>query len=91
MEWLVLFVVAAAVAAFIAWPRAGDTVISARPDIDELLAQRETLLLELREIDEDTLAGRISDDDRLSARRELGPRLRRVTEALREYGVESSS
>lgn len=86
MEWAVLVLVAAAAAAFIAWPRRGDALASARTEAAELRAERDQLLLELREIDEDASARRISTEDRLHARRALAPQLRQVTEALRELG-----
>ncbi|MCK9487190.1 MAG: hypothetical protein M0R73_10920 [Dehalococcoidia bacterium] len=86
MEWLVLALVAAVAAAFIAWPRNADLLPPSRPATEELRAERQALLAELREIEEDTLAGRITTDDRLAARRALGPRLRQVTEALRDLG-----
>jgi len=85
MEWVVLAAVAALVALFVAWPRRGD----ADPppvEVSDLLGERQAIIDELREVDEDALAGRISADDRVEARRALGQRLRAVTEALREYG-----
>ncbi len=86
MEWLVLALVAALAAAFIAWPRQADALPPARPAAEELHAERRAFLAELREIEEDALAGRITADDRTEARRALGPRLRQVTEALRDLG-----
>src|SRR5690606_14543943 len=85
-EWLVLVLVAAAAAAFIAWPRRADLLPPSRPGVEELQAERRAILAELREIEEDTLAGRITPEGRLEARRALGPRLRQVTEALRDLG-----
>ncbi|MCA9849060.1 MAG: hypothetical protein KC461_00205 [Dehalococcoidia bacterium] len=85
MEWVVLAAVAALVALFVAWPRRGD----ADPvpvAVADLRDERAALLDELREIDEDALAGRITAEDRLDARRQLGQRLRSVTEALRDLG-----
>lgn len=86
MEWLVLALVAAAAAAFIAWPRHADLLPPSRPAAEELRAERLAVLAELREIEEDALAGRITADDRLDARRALAPRLRQATEALRDLG-----
>lgn len=86
MEWLVLLLVAAAAAAFIAWPRAEDAPPSTPPLAEELRAERAALLAQLRDIEDDTLAGRITAADRADARRALGPRLRAVTEALRDLG-----
>lgn len=86
MEWVVLAAVAAIAALFVAWPRRSD----ADPppaDLADRLAERQAILDELREVDEDALAGRISADDRVEARRALGQRLRAVTEALRELGA----
>lgn len=88
MEWLVLALVATVVAVFVALPRRGD----ADPPpagVDDLIEERQAILDELREVEEDALAGRISGDDRAEARRALGLRLRAVTEALRDLGVEA--
>lgn len=85
MEWVVLAVVAALVALFVAWPRRGD----ADPpsvEVTDLRDERHAILNELREIEEDALAGRISAEDRVEARRALGQRLRVVTDALRDLG-----
>lgn len=87
MEWLVLLVVAALVAAFIAWPRRGDATTTTA-EVEDLRAEVETVLHELREVDEDVLAGRITAADRAHARRALLPRVRRATEALRDLGEE---
>ena len=86
MEWLVLAAVAAVAALFVAWPRRGDADPPA-VEVTDLIDERQAILDELREVDEDALAGRISNDDRAEARRALGQRLRAVTEALREFGV----
>ena len=51
-----------------------------------MLFRSQAILDQLREIEEDALAGRISADDRLEARRALGGRLRAVTDALRDLG-----
>ena len=89
MEWLVFLLVATVVAAFIAWPRADDDAPSPL-DMGELSAEREAILAELREVDDDALAGRITADDRRESRRQLGARLLRVTEALRDLGIDPS-
>lgn len=86
MEWVVLAAVAALAALFVAWPRRGDADPPA-VELTDLIDERQAILDELREIDEDALAGRISADDRTEARRALGQRLRTVTEALRELGA----
>ncbi|MGE3960799.1 MAG: hypothetical protein AB7F65_03865 [Dehalococcoidia bacterium] len=87
MEWVVLAVVAALVALFVAWPRRGDSD-PVPVAVSDLRAERAAILAELREIEEDALAGRITSDDRIEARRALGQRLRAVTEALRDLGEE---
>lgn len=85
MEWVVLVLVALGAGAFIALPRRNDTSANLNGgDVIELAAERDGLLLALRELDEDAAAGRITASDRLEGRRSLGPRLREVTEALRE-------
>lgn len=85
MEWVVLVLVALGTGVFIALPRRSDTSADvAGNDVIELAAERDSLLLALRELDEDAAAGRITASDRLDGRRSLGPRLREVTEALRE-------
>lgn len=86
MEWLVLAAVAALAALFVAWPRAGDAAPEAGDAAADLLARRDSLLAELREIDDDLATGRITEADRADARRALGPRLRVVTDALRDLG-----
>jgi hypothetical protein len=84
MAFLVLVLVAALVAAFIALPRGGAP--AAETGVDDLREQRAQLLRELRELDDDLAAGRISEADRAAGRRALGPRLRTVTEELRDRG-----
>lgn len=84
MEWAVLAIFALAASIFIAFPRRGDTPTGdPAGESAELIAERDGLLLALRELDEDASAGRISPADRLDGRRALGPRLREVTEAIR--------
>src|SRR5690606_4105547 len=84
IEFALLLLVAAVAAAYVAFPRAEPE--PAEPDVEELRAQREELLRELRDLDEDAAAGRISPENRAAGRRALAPRLRAVTEALRERG-----
>lgn len=92
MEWAVLLIFAVAASAFIAVPRAGDAVVDdAASDVLELAAERDILLLALRELDEDADAGRISAADRLDGRRALGPRLRELTEALRAADADEAA
>lgn len=83
MEWVVLAAVAALAAVFVAWPRRG---VDDPPavEVSDLHDERAAILAELREVEEDALAGRITADDRVEARRALGQRLRAVTEALRD-------
>ncbi|MPZ98068.1 MAG: hypothetical protein GEU80_01825 [Dehalococcoidia bacterium] len=82
-EFAVLLLFVAAVAAFVLWPT---PPAEAGPTVDDLRVEHDQLLDELRELDEDAAAGRISPDDRRDGRRALGGRLRTVTEALRERG-----
>ncbi|MQC17221.1 MAG: hypothetical protein DWG82_03165 [Chloroflexi bacterium] len=85
MEWLIFLLVVAAATLFVAWPRAGDTSPGSM-DMQDLRAEREVILAELREVEDDALAGRITDDDRRESRRLLGIRLVHVTDALRSLG-----
>ncbi len=85
MEWLLLVIVVLVAALMIAPP----LWTSDEPPGDggaELAAERGRLLAELRELDADAEAGRISSHDRREGRRALAPRLRAVTERLREQG-----
>ena len=92
MEWAVLALFALAASAFIALPRRADSLVDdTAADAIELAAERDTLLLALRELDEDASAGRISAADRLDARRALGPRLRELTEALRQMDADAAA
>ena len=89
MEWLVLVLFAALAAVVIALPllRARDAALEA-VDGTELVEERRTLLAELRELNDDAASGRISAAERRDGRRALAPRLRSVTEALREAGLD---
>lgn len=89
MEWAVIAVFAVVAAVAIGLAREPEDEIA--PDLELLREQRRTLLDELRDLDEDAEAGRISAEDRRSGRRELAPRLRAVTEALRAGGEERRS
>ncbi len=85
MEWLLLVtlvLVAALIVALPLWTADGLAADGAA----DLAAERARLLAELHELDDDAAAGRISTDDRLEGRRALAPRLRAVTEQLREQG-----
>ncbi|MCY4455006.1 MAG: hypothetical protein OXC56_01705 [Chloroflexi bacterium] len=90
MEWLVLVLFAALAAAVIALPllRGRDVALES-VDGAELVEERRTLLAELRELDDDAASGRISADERRDGRRALAPRLRAVTEALRDVGLDT--
>jgi hypothetical protein len=84
MEWLVLLSFVALAVLLVAAPgRRGRDGATAD---DRMLEQRQLLLAELRELDEDFAAGRIAAEDRRAGRRELAPRLRAVTETLRTRG-----
>ncbi len=83
MEWGVVLLFALAAAAMIALPRSRGAD-AGPPDTEALREERTLLLAELRELDDDRATGRISPADRVDGRRALGPRLRAVTEALRE-------
>ena len=91
MEWLVLALLAALAAAPIAAPLrrggGGATAPDGATGLEALAAERRTLLAELRELDDDAAAGRISAADRLAGRRALAPRLRAAVEALRAAGA----
>lgn len=73
-------------ATFIAWPRRADRDATAGTEAEELRGEWEDLLQELREIDDDASAGRITAEARRDARRALAPRMREVSEALRALG-----
>jgi hypothetical protein len=85
MEWLVLVAFIGIAVLLVTGPGRSSAVVGGGAD-DGSLAERRTLLAELRELDEDLAAGRISPDDRLAGRRALAPRLRAVTETLRAQG-----
>ena len=89
MEWLVLALFAALAAAVIGLPllRGREAALEG-VDGAELAEERRTLVAELRELDDDTASGRISADERRDGRRALAPRLRAVTEALRDAGLD---
>ena len=86
MAFLVVLAFAAVAAALVLLPRGGDLFAEESERIRLLRAERERLLGEITELDEDASSGRISADDRALGRRELAPRLRAVTEALAEAG-----
>ena len=88
MEWAVVVALALAAAALIALPgrRASEDFPTAVDPADAILEERRALLAELRDLDEDAAAGRISPADRQAGRRALAPRLRALSEALRATG-----
>ena len=88
MEWLLLLVVAIGTALYIGWPHAALD----EPESDEVVTlgdRRTVLLAELRDFDADLANGRISEDDRRTGRRAIGPELRDVTERLRSLGEDT--
>ncbi len=90
MEWAILAAFIALAALLIALPSRRVSVsagTAAMSDLDELLAERESLLAALREVDDDTETGRITPEARQAERQALGPALRAVTEALAQHGV----
>jgi hypothetical protein len=87
MEFVLLAAIVLATAAYVVLPRTAD--IGDDIAVEPLHQQRRELLQELRELDDDAAAERISGADRLAGRRALGPRLREVTDALRELGEET--
>ena len=93
MEWLLLAALVVAAAAFVVLPglvrgRVADLPPTRADQERELLAEeRRVLLAELRDLDEDAAAGRISAEDRLAGRRALAPRLRALTEAMQSAGA----
>ncbi|MCY3655373.1 MAG: hypothetical protein OXG95_02030 [Chloroflexi bacterium] len=89
MEWLVLALFASLAAAVVGAPllRERGAALDGG-DGSELVEERCTLLAELRELDDDAASGRISADERRDGRRALAPRLRAVTEALRDAGLD---
>lgn len=89
MEWLVLVLFAGLAAAVIGAPVLGGRGAALDGgDGSELVEERRTLLAELRELDDDAASGRISADERRDGRRALAPRLRAVTEALRDASLD---
>lgn len=90
MEWAVLVAFALVAALLVGLPRgsARDAADADAVREEALAIERRRLLDELVELDDDAAAGRISADDRMTARRAIAPRLREVTEALRSRGVE---
>ena len=85
MEWVLLVAFALAAASMVALPlRTGAEQSVA--DTASSAAERQRLLAELRELDDDMAAGRISADDRQAGRRAIAPQLRTVTEQLRDAG-----
>ena len=85
MEWVLLVAFALAAASMVALPLRTSAEPSAN-DNGSSAAERTRLLAELRELDDDMAAGRISADDRQAGRRAIAPQLRAATEQLREAG-----
>lgn len=87
MEWVLLLVLAVVAALLVALPLRGAGTEVEGADVERLSDERALLLAELRELDDDLAADRISVGDRHAGRAALAPRLRAVTEQLREAGV----
>jgi hypothetical protein len=84
MEWAVLILFGIVATALIGM---GPLEVSpAVADPGPLREQRDRLLRELRDLDDDAAAGRISATDRHEGRLAIAPELRLVTERLRELG-----
>lgn len=87
MEWAIVVLLAIGAAAFIAAPwRRTRGMADASAAIEALREEHDEIHAELRELDDDAAAGRISAEDRQLGRRSLAPRLRAVTEALQRAG-----
>ncbi len=87
MEWALLLLFALLAAGLVGLPRwSPASTLDAALDIDEARERQRLLLAELRDLDEDAAAGRISAADRREGRRALAPRLRATGEALRRLG-----
>lgn len=87
MEWALLALFALIAAVLIGLPRV--SLLDGRDGATDARALREEhrqLMAELRDLDDDASAGRISAADRRDGRRALAPQLRAVSEALREAG-----
>lgn len=84
MEWAMLlgFAVLAAALVLLGPVR----VDAAATDTGTLHEARERLLRELRDLDDDAAAGRISAEDRQKGRLAIAPELRSVTEQIRAAG-----
>lgn len=89
MEWLVLIAFVGVAALLIGFPwRGGTTPTRDEAELNGLWQERERLLEELRDLDNDAATGRLSAADRQAGRRAVAPQLREVTEALRSRGIE---
>ena len=88
MEWALLLLFALLAAALVGLPRASAGAPEGVVALEGLREERQLLLAELRDLDEDAAAGRISSADRVDGRRALAPRLRTVTARLRAASVE---
>ena len=90
MEWALLMVFAGLAALAVGVPlRSRAAGIDLGADEERLREERLLVLAELRELDDDASAGRISAADRHAGRRALAPRLRAAHEALRALGDEA--
>ncbi len=84
MEWGILILFAILAAALVATGPLEFNAVGADPGA--LHEARERLLRELRDLDEDAAAGRISAAERQEGRLAIAPQLRLVTEQLRSAG-----
>ena len=92
MEWLVLLLFAVVAAALIGLPLwLGPLTAAHVPSPGVLREERRRLLADLYELDDDAASGRVSVGERLAGRSALAPRLRAVTEALRDAGDDPHS
>jgi hypothetical protein len=92
MEWMLLLLFTLVAAAVIGLPWAPWSDADAEPaeaSVATRSEERRRLLAELRDLNDDAAAGRISAQDRREGRRALAPRLRAVTEALRAAAAEA--
>jgi len=87
MEWVLFAAIVLVTAAFVAHGARSPRDELAEPETaSEAIEERHLLLAELDEVDAELAAGRLTAEERRERRRALGPRLRAVTEELREGG-----
>jgi hypothetical protein len=87
VEWVLLAAIVLVTAAFVAHAARSPGAELAEPETaSEAIEARHLLLAELEEVDAELAAGRLTAEERRERRRALAPRLRAVTEELREGG-----